>query len=55
MAVFTYKALNSKGSVSQGEIDAADRTEALRLLDRKGLQPFSIKEISANSAFAQLG
>jgi type II secretory pathway component PulF len=51
MAVFSYKALNSKGAVSQGEIDAADRTDALRLLDRKGLQPVSIKEASAvNSA-----
>jgi general secretion pathway protein F len=51
MAVFTYKALNSKGAVSQGDIDAADRSEALRLLDRKGLQPISIKEASAvNSA-----
>lgn len=50
MAVFTYKALNSKGSVSQGEIDAADRTDALRLLDRKGLQPVSIKEASAVNA-----
>jgi general secretion pathway protein F len=53
MAVFTYKALNSKGSVSQGDIDAADRTEALRLLDRKGLQPVSIKEISASSSSAK--
>ncbi len=50
MAVFSYKALNSKGSVSQGEIDAADRTDALRLLDRKGLQPVSIKEASAVNA-----
>jgi general secretion pathway protein F len=50
MAVFTYKALNGKGSVSQGEIDAADRTDALRLLDRKGLQPVSIKESSAVNA-----
>lgn len=50
MAVFTYKALNSKGAVSQGDIDAADRAEALRLLDRKGLQPVSIKEASAVNA-----
>jgi type II secretory pathway component PulF len=50
MAVFSYKALNSKGSVSQGEIDAADRTDALRLLDRKGLQPVSIKEASSVNA-----
>jgi len=50
MPVFTYKALNSKGSVSTGDIDAIDRTEAMRLLDKKGLQPVSIKEASAVNA-----
>ena len=50
MPIFTYKALNSKGAVSNGDIDAADRSEALRLLDRKGLQPVSIKEASATNA-----
>ena len=54
MPVFTYKALNNKGAVSQGDIDAADRTDAMRLLDRKGLQPVSIKEATAvNSASAK--
>ena len=28
MPVFTYKALNNKGAVSQGDIDAADRHHA---------------------------
>lgn len=51
MPIFTYKALNNKGVVSQGDIDASDRSDALRLLDKKGLQPVSIKEASAvNSA-----
>jgi type II secretory pathway component PulF len=54
MPVFTYKALDNKGAVSQGDIDAADRTDAMRLLDRKGLQPVSIKEATAvNSASAK--
>ncbi len=44
MPVFAYKALNSKGSVTSGELDAADRPEALRMLDRKGLQPVSLRE-----------
>lgn len=44
MPVFTYKALSSTGSVTTGELDAADRHEALRRLDRKGLQPVSLKE-----------
>ena len=44
MSLFAYKALAANGSVTTGEIDAADRPEALRLLDRKGLQPLNLKE-----------
>lgn len=47
MPLFAYKALATNGSVTIGEIDAADRPEALRVLDRKGLQPISLKETSA--------
>ncbi len=42
MASFAYKALNSAGSVVKGELSASDRGEALRQLDRKGLQPVSL-------------
>jgi len=44
MPVFAYKALNTKGSVTSGELDAVDRPEALRMLDRKGLQPVNLRE-----------
>jgi type II secretory pathway component PulF len=47
MPIFAYKALAANGSVTSGEIDAADRPEALRILDRKGLQPVSLKETAA--------
>ncbi len=47
MPVFAYKALASNGSVTTGEIDAADRPEALRMLDKKGLQPVNLKESAA--------
>jgi len=47
MPVFAYKALSSNGSVTTGEIDAADRPEALRVLDKKGLQPVNLREIAA--------
>jgi general secretion pathway protein F len=50
MPLFAYKALTSNGSVTSGEIDAADRPEALRLLDRKGLQPVNLKETAAAQA-----
>ncbi|MCX8497117.1 MAG: type II secretion system F family protein [Akkermansiaceae bacterium] len=47
MPIFAYKALAANGSVTSGEIDAADRPEALRILDRKGLQPVNLKETAA--------
>ncbi|RPJ33661.1 MAG: type II secretion system F family protein [Verrucomicrobiaceae bacterium] len=47
MPVFAYKALATNGSVTTGEIDAADRPEALRMLDKKGLQPVNLRETSA--------
>ncbi len=51
MPLFAYKALSASGGVQSGEIDAADRPEAMRVLDRRGLQPVSLKE-SANSTLA---
>lgn len=42
MAQFFYKALRSDGSVTTGELEANDRADAFRRLDRKGLQPVSL-------------
>ena len=53
MPVFAYKALATNGSVTTGEIDAADRPEALRALDKRGLQPVSLRE-SAGAAAATI-
>ncbi len=47
MPLFAYKALATNGSVTTGEIDATDRPEALRVLDKKGLQPVNLKEIAS--------
>ncbi len=47
MPNFAYKALAANGSVTTGEIDAVDRPEALRALDKKGLQPVNLKETAA--------
>lgn len=44
MPLYTYKALSKNGSVTAGEVEAADRPEALRWLDRKGLQPVHLRE-----------
>ena len=53
MPLFVYKALASNGSVASGELDAADRPEALRMLDRKGLQPVQLKESTAATPAAR--
>jgi type II secretory pathway component PulF len=50
MPLFAYKALSANGAVTTGEIDAADRPEALRVLDKKGLQPVNLKETSTPNA-----
>ncbi len=50
MPLFAYKALNASGAVTSGELDAGDRTEALRVLDRKGLQPVSLRESATAGA-----
>ena len=44
MAVFNYKALGAGGAVITGELTAGDRGEALRQLDKKGLQPVKVAE-----------
>ena len=46
MPYFSYKALASNGTVATGEIEASDRPEALRTLDKRGLQPVNLKETS---------
>lgn len=50
MPIFAYKALGANGAVQNGQIDAGDRNEALRLLDRRGLQPVSLKQQEADAA-----
>ena len=56
MAVFTYKALAKDGAVNQGEITAVDRPEALKLLDKRGLQPvkLSVASVPSNEKKASL-
>ena len=47
MPVFAYKALSANGSITTGEIDASDRPEALKMLDRRGLQPVNLRETAS--------
>lgn len=55
MPIFAYKALATNGSVTSGEIDAADRPEALRMLDKKGLQPVNLRESTSSAPVAKRG
>ena len=43
MSRFRYTALQSNGGETSGTIDAIDRGEALRKLDREGLQPLHLE------------
>jgi general secretion pathway protein F len=49
MPLFAYKALAANGAVTTGEIDATDRPEALRVLDKRGLQPVNLKEAASHA------
>lgn len=52
MPLFTYKALSAGGDVSTGELEASDRPEALRALDKKGLQPVKVSDSTSAKASA---
>jgi general secretion pathway protein F len=50
MPTFAYSALKPDGSLARGELTATDRGEAMRRLDRSGLQPVSISVKDGNGA-----
>ena len=54
MAVFAYKALRG-GAVTNGEIEASDRREALRKLDKQGLQPVKVVDTGASETRSKEG
>lgn len=52
MAVFSYKALGKDGVVSSGEITADDRSQALKAIESRGLQPVKLSAGVASAAAA---
>ena len=52
MAVFTYTALKRDGSKATGDVTASDRQDALRRLERGGLQPVAVKPKESAEAIA---
>lgn len=49
MPAYTFKALTASGGVETGEIDASDRPQALRNLERKGLKPVKVNQVDASA------
>ncbi len=50
MASFHYRALQADGSVAEGQLDAADRREALRVMSARGLRPVKLTDAAAASS-----
>jgi type II secretory pathway component PulF len=44
MPLFQYKAFQAAGGVAEGQIEAAGRADAFRLMEEKGLKPISLAE-----------
>ncbi|MCI0744637.1 MAG: hypothetical protein L0Y58_04445, partial [Verrucomicrobia subdivision 3 bacterium] len=44
MAVFAYRALQTDGTVAEGEIEAGGRQEAFRQMEGRGLRPIRLAE-----------
>ena len=52
MASFSYRARRADGSISQGQLEAASRQEALAMLGRQGLQALALDAGRAGAAAA---
>lgn len=50
MAVYNYKARDSKGGIVSGSVDAAERRLAMQKLQAQGLSPITVKEAAAESS-----
>ncbi len=44
MPIFQYKAIQGDGSITQGEIEASGRSDALRTIEGRGLRPVRLAE-----------
>jgi type II secretory pathway component PulF len=50
MPVFQYKALQTDGKTTEGQLEAGGRQEAFRQMEDKGLRPISLSEKAATAA-----
>lgn len=55
MPTFTYRALSGDGKMTEGALDAAGRSDALRQIEARGLRPVQLAEKAAGAAAAKKG
>ncbi len=55
MALYQYRALQSDGRITEGELEAGGRQEALRQIEGRGLRPVRLKEGSGPSNSSSSG
>jgi type II secretory pathway component PulF len=53
MPVFEYKALQSNGAATQGQLEASGRQDAVRMLEDRGLMPVRVAESAAGAPKAK--
>jgi type II secretory pathway component PulF len=53
MASFLYKAIQPDGTIAEGQLEAAGRHEALRLMEGRGLRPIRLAERAGNGHAAK--
>src|SRR5579859_3948631 len=49
MALFQFKAIQSDGSLAEGQLEAGGRQEAFRQMESRGLKPISLAERAAQT------
>ena|SRR5688500_12616386 len=54
MPVFQYKAIQSDGSIAQGEIEANGRSDAFKTMEARGLRPVKLAEATNGRHVAKL-
>ncbi|HEY2082671.1 MAG TPA: type II secretion system F family protein, partial [Verrucomicrobiae bacterium] len=55
MPTFQYKALQSDGTIAEGQLEAAGRPDAFRQMEGRGLRPVSLAESAAKNGAAKNG
>jgi type II secretory pathway component PulF len=55
MPTFQYKALQSDGTIAEGQLEAAGRPDAFRQMEGRGLRPVSLAERAAKNGAARKG